>query len=76
MMADNIVSPYFFEDDNQNAVTVTGECYRAITKIRDFLRPHIGNVSGLWFHQDGATAHTAQETMDLSTDCFDDRINS
>ena len=74
MMADKIIGPYFFEDDNGNPVTVTGERYRAM--IRDFLRPQIANMPGLWFQQDGATAHTARETMHLLTECFDDRIIS
>ena len=74
MMADKIIGPYFFEDDNGNPVTVTGERYRAM--IRDFLRPQIANMPGLWFQQDGATAHTARETMHLLTECFDDKIIS
>lgn len=72
--AERIMGPYFFEDYDGNAVTVNGERYR--TMIRDFLRPQIQDRPGLWYQQDGATAHTARDTMDLLRQCFGDNIIS
>ena len=59
--ANEIIGPYFFEVDNGNAVTVTGERYRAM--LRNFLWPAIENRVRMWFQQDGTTAHTARESM-------------
>ena len=39
--ANEIIGPYFFENDDGNAVTVTEERYRAM--LRNFLWPAIEN---------------------------------
>ena len=69
------MEPYFFENDNAT-VTVTGERYRSM--ITEFLIPELErqNVHHTWFQQDGATAHTARETMTLLKDCFPNRLIS
>jgi len=72
MTAEEIIGPYFFEDEDGNAVTVTGIRYR--TMIEDFLLPRIQNRPEVWFQQDGATAHTARETMQLLRQCFGNKI--
>ena len=71
---DEIIGPYFFEDDSGNTVTVTGERYR--TMIQNFLKPAIQNRCGLWFQQDGATSHTARESMQLLRQYFGNKIIS
>ena len=68
-----IIGPYFLDNDG-NAVTVTGERYRAI--LQNFLWPAIGNRVRMWFQQDGATAHTARESMQLLWEHFNGRIVS
>ena len=73
-MAGRIIGPYFFEDENGNAVTVNGERYRSM--LRNFLLPIIGDSSNFWFQQYGASAHTARETMELLETIFGDRIIS
>ena len=65
---------HFFEDDDGNAVTVTGERYR--TMIETFLRPAIQSRPHTWFQQDGATVHTARETVQLLRQCFGERMIS
>ena len=70
--SNKIIEPYFFEDDDGNAVTVTGERYRAM--LRNFLWPAIRNRVRMWFQQDGATAHTARESMQLLRERFNGRI--
>nr|CAH7733486.1 unnamed protein product [Callosobruchus chinensis] len=67
-----IIGPYFFETDDGNAVTVTGERYREM--IQTFLIQAIRNEPELWFQQDGATPHTAGATM--LRQVFGDRLIS
>jgi hypothetical protein len=52
------------------------ERYRAM--ITDFLWPELDDmdVDNLWFQQDGATCHTADETMNLLNTRFAGRIIS
>ena len=72
IMADRIIGPYFFEDDNEHAENVTGASYR--TMLENYLRPLVENNHDMWFQQDGATAHTAYATMVMLKELFDDRI--
>ena len=70
-----IIGPYFFEDEEGNQVTVTGARYR--TMIQDFLEPWVqGQPEQMCFQQDGATAHSARETMQMLQNIFQDRIIS
>ncbi|KAL0851344.1 hypothetical protein ABMA28_007164 [Loxostege sticticalis] len=59
-----------------NAITVTGERYR--TMLREFLIPSLDELGleHIWFQKDGATAHTARDTMDLVRDAFPGRVIS
>ena len=73
--ANEIIGPHFFEDEEGNQVTVTGARYR--TMIQDFLEPWVqGQPEQLWFQKDGATAHTARETMQMLQNIFQDQIIS
>ena len=69
-----IIGPFFFEDDDGNAVTVNGERYR--TMLKDFVIHAIQNKSRMWFQQDGTTCHTAKQTMKLLSQIFENRIIS
>jgi len=55
LWAGGIIGPYFFKDDNGRNVTVNGERYRVMIDELDLV--------DVWFQQDGATCHTARETM-------------
>jgi len=70
-----IIGPYFFENQQRNAITVNGERYRAM--ITDFLWPELEvmNLDGKWFQQD-ATYHTSNVTMDLLEEKFGGSIIS
>ena len=74
--AKNVIRPYFFESKNGQTTTVTGENYRQM--IRDFLMPQIEeqNLDNMWFQQDGATPHTAKETIRILKDLFPGRLIS
>ncbi|KAF2357472.1 hypothetical protein FHG87_011770 [Trinorchestia longiramus] len=76
VMADEIIGPYFFENDVGNAVTVTGERYRNI--ISTFLEPQLEarHLRNIWYQQDGATNHTARETIILLNRLFPQKLIS
>ena len=71
-----IIEPFFFENEQGEAVAVNGDRYRAmlnefsITKIKE---QDIGNI---WFQQDGATCQTAEATLDVLRPVFEDHIIS
>ena len=44
--SERIIGPYFFEDPDENAVTVTGERYREM--LENFVQPEIANMAGYW----------------------------
>ncbi|CAK9799157.1 hypothetical protein ANTPLA_LOCUS1913 [Anthophora plagiata] len=71
-----IIGPFFFEDDRGNAVTVTGERYRAM--LKNFLQPELNRLGleNMWFQQDGATSHTARDTIEILKEIFPGRIVS
>lgn len=70
-----IIGPYFFEE-NERAVTVNAARYRSM--IEEFFIPSLEemNVRDVWFQQDGATAHTARDSMNLLRQYFPDRLIS
>jgi len=71
-----VIGPFFFENDAGNAVTVNGVRYRNMKT--EFLWPQLDgmDMEGIWFQQDGATSHTACETMELLREKFPGRVIS
>ena len=76
LYAGGIIGPYFFKDQDGVHVTVNGGLYRAM--ISDYLFPNLHDVDlqTFWFQQDGATPHTATQTIDLLKEQFGDKIIS
>ena len=76
LWAGGIIGPYFFKNDDGRNVTVNGARYR--TMISDFLLPQIesNDLYDIWFQQDGATCHTARETMSLLRSHFGEQLIS
>ena len=74
IMADRIIGPYFCEDDDEHAENVTGASYR--TMLENYLRLLVENNHDIWFQQGGETAHTANATMVMLKELFDDCIIS
>lgn len=74
--SERVIGPYFFENETGATVTVNGERYRAM--IRDFLGNELAEngMEHYWFQQDGATCHTAGETMNLLRQMFPERLIS
>lgn len=74
-----VIGPYFFEDERGTAVTVTSERY--VNMLETFLAPRLHTFPNLdiqhtWFQQDGATSHTARQSMAAVKRLFGDRIIS
>jgi hypothetical protein len=72
MAQGHLFGPYFFPS------TVTGDSYRAI--LAEFFIPdlleRLGEVEEVWFHQDGAPAHVANETKAFLVSTFHGRVIS
>jgi len=69
-----VIGPYFFENAAGEAVTVNGVRYREM--LSEFLWPELDNIDldDIWFQQDGATPHFANETITLLRTKFPGRI--
>lgn len=74
--AEGIIGPYFFQNEAGQAVTVNGARYRNM--ITRFFLAELEDidVEAMWFQQDGATCHTAGETMQLLHETFPSRVIS
>ena len=60
-MRGGIIRPFFFENEQGEAVTINGDLYRAM--LNEFLFTKIEeeeDIGNIWFQQDGATCHTAE----------------
>ena len=73
-----IIGPYWFEDENEKALTVTKERYIVVlNKFWMDLEIQQGiNRNVQWFQQDGATPHTANITLEWLDERFSDRLIS
>ena len=66
-----VIGPYFFDG------TVNSERYMQL--LNEFVRPELSRrrkLSCTWFQQDGATCHTARETMNCLKGMFGNRLIS
>lgn len=74
--AGGIIGPFFFENAADQAITVNGARYRDM--IIQFFVPKLQDmdVDDMWFQQDGATCHTARETIQLLHESFPGRVIS
>ena len=66
----------FFENEQGEAVTVNGDRYRAMLNEFLFTKIEKGDIGNIWFQQDGATCHTAEDTLNVLRPVFIDRIIS
>jgi len=70
----------FFEEDDVT-VTVNSDLYCAI--LQNFFQPQLGEIfndqhgaDNVWFHQDGATAHTSRRSLSLLREMFPGHVIS
>ena len=74
--AGEVTGPFFFETDEETAVTVSRE--RCQDMIYTQLWPNLEElvIDSFWFQQDGATCHTLRETLALLHEKFPERVKS
>ena len=73
---DGIIGPFFFKNGAAATVTVNGIRYRAMINQFLFLKINDIDADDIWFQQDGATCHTANETINLLKEKFGESIIS
>ena len=71
-----LIGPYFFKNEAGVNVTVNGERYR--TMINEYFFRNMDGIDPdeMWMQQDGATCHTANETIELLQTRFGDKLIS
>ena len=71
-----MMSFFFFEDDDGDAIPVNEERYRNMisTFFIPQLRRRTRSTRKEWFQQDGATPHTARATLNLLEKTFAERV--
>ena len=60
-----IIGPFFFQNEQGEAVTVNGDRYRAMLNEFLFTKFEEEDIANIWFQQDGATCPTAEATIDV-----------
>jgi hypothetical protein len=74
----HIIGPYFFQNEQGDSLTVTGDRYRQM--LQNFFIPQLQlrriRLHRTWFQQDGATCHTANETLSFLREKFPGRLIS
>ena len=71
-----LIGPFFFKNEQGEAVTVNGDRYRVMLNEFLFTKIEKEDIGNIWFQQDGATCHTAEATHDVLRRVFEDRIMS
>ena len=71
-----IIEPFFFENEQEDSVTVNGNRYRAMLNEFLFTKIEEEDIGNIWFQQNGATCHTAEATLDILRPVFEGRIIS
>ena len=66
----------FFENEQEEAVTVNGDRYRDMLKEFLFTKIEEEDIGNILFQQDGATCHTAEAALDVLLLVFEDCIIS
>ena len=72
-----IIGPYMFEDERERALTVTGPCY--VHMLENSLGPELARhpvTEETFFQQDGATSHTARDSMAAVRNLFPNHVIS
>ena len=71
-----VVGPYYFENAKRRTVTVNTERYKVMLETFLCIESHPGQQDLLWFQQDGATAHTAEISLQVLWTLFPGRLIS
>ena len=71
-----ISGPFFFENEQGEAVTANGDRYRVMLNEFLFTKIEEDDIGNIWFQKDGAKCHTAEATFDVLRPIFEERIIS
>ena len=71
-----IIGLFFFENEQEEAVTVNGNRYRVTLNEFLFKKIEVDDIDNIWFPKDGATCYTAEATLDVLFPVFEDSIIS
>ena len=71
-----IIRQFFFKNEQGEAVIVNGDCYRAMLNEFLFTKIEEEDIGNIWFKQNGAMCHTAEDILDVLRPVFEDRIIS
>ena len=71
-----IIWPFFFRNEQGEAIAVNGDRYRAMLNEFLFTKIEEEDIGNIWCQQDGATFHTAEATLDVLRPVFEDCIIS
>ena len=74
--AGDIIGLYFFKNEAGQAAIVNGARYRDTITQFFLLKLNDIDVADMWFQQDDATCHTANETIQLPHETFLNRVLS
>lgn len=74
--AGGVIGPYFFTDAEGGTVTVNGDRYRSMLIDYFWQQLRRNRLRNMWFQQDGATSHTATQTINLLKEKFADKVLS
>jgi hypothetical protein len=72
-----IIGPYFFKDEREKTVTVTGPHY--VHMLENFLGPELAHhpvTYETFFQQDAATSHTTRDSMAAVRNLFPNHVIS
>ena len=72
-LSKGIIAPFFFENDQGDAVTVNGDHYWAMLNEFFFTKIEEEDIGNIWFQKDDATCHT---TFNVLRPIFENRIIS
>ena len=71
-----IIGPFFFENEQEGAVTGNVNRYRAMLNEFLFKKIEEEDIGNIWFQQDGAMCLTAEDTLDVLLPVLEYRIAS
>ena len=71
-----IIWPFFFENEQVEAVTVNSDRYRAMLNEILFTKIEEEDIGNIEFQQEGAKCHTVKAILDILGPVFVDRIIS
>ena len=70
----DIIGPFFFDTEQEKAITVNGDRYRPVLNEFLFTKIEEEDIVHIWFEQDGRQQRTAEAPLDILRPAFEDRI--